>query len=112
MRLLPSDSHELWMRSFICLLFVGFGLYAHRTLVRIRETEELNEDAAILLKNALSKTIRGQFPICVNCKNIYDEDNQWVAPDEFISAQTEAEFLQVVCEQCHTENQYLNPDDK
>ena len=105
MRLFPSDPNELWMRSLVSVLFIGFGLYAHRAHVRIRATEKLNVDAAFLLRNALSNTIRGLFPICVYCKKICDEDNQWVAPDRFISAQTEAEFARVVCDKCQIENQ-------
>jgi len=104
MRLFPSDPNELWMRSLVSVLFVGFGLYAHGAHVRIRATEKLNVDAAFLLKNALSNTIRGHFPICIYCKNIRDEDSQWVAPDRFISAQTEAEFSHVVCDKCLIEN--------
>jgi hypothetical protein len=104
MRLFPSDPNELWMRSLVSALFVGFGLYAHRVHVRIRASEKLNVDAAFLLKNALSNTIRGHFSICVNCKDISDEDSQWVAPDRFISAKTEAEFSRVVCDKCRSEN--------
>lgn len=104
MRLFPADPNELWMRSLVSLLFVGFGLYAHRTHVRIRSVEKLNVDAAWLLKNALSNTIRGGFPICVHCKNIRDEDGQWVAPDSFICARTEAEFWRVVCDKCKNDN--------
>jgi hypothetical protein len=67
-RLFPSDPNELWMRGFICALFVGFGLYAHIITTRMRSVESMNLDAALLLRNALSKTIRGNFPICVYCK--------------------------------------------
>lgn len=102
-RLFPSDPHELWMRGLVSALFVAFGLYAHRVHARITATEKLNVDAAWLLENALSNTIRGRFPICAYCKKIHDENGQWIAPDEFISAQTEAEFLRVVCDKCQTE---------
>ena len=101
-RLLPSDPNELWMRSLISLLFVGFGFYAHRTYLRIKAAEQLSIDAAWLLKNALAHTIRGRFPICVFCKNIRDEDDQWLTPDKFISAQTEAEFSHAVCDRCRS----------
>ena len=100
-RLLPSDPNELWMRSLVSILFVGFGFYAHRTYRRIKAAEQLNIDAAWLLKNALTNTIRGRFPICVFCKNIQNEDGQWLTPDKFISAQTEAEFSHAVCDRCH-----------
>lgn len=103
-RLFPSDPNELWMRSLVSALFVGFGLYAQRAHARIEATEKLSVDAAWLLKNALSNTIRGRFPICAYCKNIHDENGQWTAPDKFISTQTEAEFLRVVCDKCHLEN--------
>ena len=102
--LLPADPNETWMRSLVSVLFVGFGLYSHRAhLLRIEAAMKLNVDAAWLLKNALDNTIRGHFPICDSCKNIRDEDDQWVTPDSFIAAQTEAQFLRVVCDQCQIE---------
>ena len=103
MRLFPSDPNELWMRSLVSLMFVGFGLYAHRAHVRIRSIEKLNLEAASLLNNAISNTIRGDFPICVHCKNICDEHGQWVSHDSFISAQTEARFSRVLCDKCKVE---------
>ena len=103
-RLMPSDANELWMRSLVSVLFVGFGLYAHRTHVRIKAARRLNVDAALLLENAISNTIRGRFPVCAYCNNIRDENDQWVAPDRFISARTEAEFLRIVCEKCQAES--------
>ncbi len=99
-RLFPSDLNELWMRSLVCLLFIGFGLYAHRAHIRVLAAEKMNIEAAWLLKNALSNTIRGNFPICVYCNKIRDEDSQWVAPDRFVAAQTEAEFSRGICNEC------------
>lgn len=104
MRLFPSDLHELWMRSIVSLAFIGFGLYSHRVHTRIQSAEMMNIDAAWLLRNALSKTIRGNFPICVFCKNIRDQDGLWVSPDRFISAQTEAEFSSGMCNQCQIQH--------
>ena len=100
-RLFPSDPNELWMRGFICALFVSFGLYAHIITTRMRSVESMNLDAALLLRNALSKTIRGNFPICVYCKKIRDEDGLWTNPDRFIAAQTEAQFSGSICNTCH-----------
>ena len=102
MRLFPSDLHELWMRSIVSVAFIGFGLYSRRVHARIRSADMMNIDAAWLLKNALSKTIRGNFPICAFCKNIRDQDGFWVTPDRFISAKTEAEIPVGICDQCHT----------
>ena len=101
-RLFPSDPNELWMRGFVAALFVGFGLYAHFANKRIRSVERMNRDAAWLLRNALSKTIRGQFPVCVYCRKIRDDDGFWTNPERFIAAQTEAEFSVSVCGECQS----------
>ena len=100
MRLFPSDLNELWMRSFTSVLFIGFGLYSHRVHARIQSAEAMNVEAAWLLKNALSNTIRGNFLICVFCKKIRDQDGLWVSPDRFIVAQTEAEISGSMCNEC------------
>lgn len=104
MRLFPSDLNELWMRSFVCVFFVGFGLYAHRVHSRIRLAEKMNLDAAWLLKKAIFKTIRGNYPICVYCKKIRDQDDLWVALDKFIAARTEAEFSPGICKECEIQH--------
>lgn len=108
MRLFPSDLNELWMRSLVCVFFIGFGLYAHRVYARIRIAEKMSLDAAWLLKKALFKTIRGNFPVCVYCKKIRDQGDLWVAPDKFIAARTEAEFSPGICTEC----QIQHPADK
>ena len=104
MRLFPSSLHELWMRSFTSLLFIGFGLYSHRVHTRILSARKINEEAGWLLKNAISNTIRGNFLICVFCKKIRDQDGLWVSPDRFIVAQTEAEISGSMCEECQTQH--------
>ncbi|MBI5492740.1 MAG: PAS domain S-box protein [Deltaproteobacteria bacterium] len=38
--LVPADSNELWMRSVISLLFIGFGVYADMMINRRRAAEE------------------------------------------------------------------------
>lgn len=103
MRLFPSDLNELWMRGLICALLIGFGLYTQRIRARLRSAETMNLDAAWLLKNALSNTIRGNFHICVFCKNIRDQEGEWVAPDRFISARTEASISKGLCTECQVQ---------
>lgn len=100
MRLFPTDIHEFWMRSLTSILFIGFGLYSHRVHSRIRAAEKMNVDAAWLLKNALSNTIRGHFSYCAFCKKIRNQEDEWVSPEKFIAAQTEAEFSAGICKEC------------
>lgn len=113
MRLFPTDQHELWMRSLISSLFIGFGLYSHKVHVRIRSAEIMNVDAAWLLKNALANTIRGNFSYCVYCRKILNNEGDWVTPEKFIAAQTEAEFSAGLCTECQTHHcpQHTNVDE-
>lgn len=110
MRLYPADLHEFWMRSLTSILLIGFGVYSHRVHTRIRKAEELNVDAAWLLKNALSKTIRGHFSYCAFCRKIHNQQDQWVTPDSFIAAQTEAEFSPGICPQCQIQHSPGKPE--
>lgn len=101
-RLFPADPHELWMRSLASVLLAGVGLYAHIVYRRMRSLQLLNQDAAWLLRNAISKTIRGNFPICFSCKKIRDEDGFWSSPERFIVARTDAEISSSICSDCQT----------
>jgi hypothetical protein len=111
-RLFPSDSHELWMRSFISTLFIGFGLYSQWVHNRIQSVDSMNLDAARLLKNALSNTIRGDFSYCVYCKKIHTLQDQWVTPEKFIADQTEAELSAGLCGACQKLHVSDAADDK
>jgi hypothetical protein len=104
MRLFPSDKNELWMRSITFLLFIGFGLYSHRAHARIRSTELMNVDAAWLLKKALSKTIRGNIPICALCRKARNQEGEWVTLEKLVTARTEAEFSAGICNKCQIQH--------
>ena len=100
MRLFPADSHELWMRGVICTLIAVFGLYSGYLRWRVRALEKLNADAGWLLQRAISKTIRGHYPVCASCKKIRDDDGFWTPVEHFISVQTDATLLSSLCDDC------------
>ena len=104
MRLLPADAHEFWMRSFTCALFICFGIYSQLVHTRIRKAERISIDAAWLLKNALSNTIRGHYSYCAFCKKIRTQDDRWVEPAKFIVAETEAVLSMGICPQCQIQH--------
>ena len=107
MRLFPSDSHELWMRSLTTLIIVGFGFFSHKVHARLRSAELLNLDAAWLLKNALSTSVRGDIPVCALCRRTRNQEGEWVSLERFISERTGAEFSAGICDRCeslHSEN--------
>lgn len=103
-RLLPSEPHELWMRSLVSIILIGFGIYAEKTQASILRSRTLNMETGRLFRKALSRTIRGTFPICSVCKDIHIHGNIWIPPDHFISAQSEAEFTSSICKHCQTQN--------
>ena len=100
LRLFPADSHELWMRGLICVLIAVFGIYCGYLNWRIRSVQALNSDAAWLLERAISKTIRGQYPVCVACKKIRDQDGFWLPPERFITTRTDAVLSGSLCNDC------------
>ena len=63
-RLFPADSHELWMRSVICALIAGFGIYCGYLNWRIRTIEKLNLDAEDWLETS-------SFPCASKDASIY-----------------------------------------
>ena len=103
-RLLPSDPNELWMRGLVSIILIGFGAYAEKTQASILRSRTLNMETVRLFQDALSRTIRGTFPICSVCKNIHIHGNIWVPPENFISAQSEAEFTTSICRHCESQN--------
>ena len=101
-RLFPSDPNELWMRGFVSVILISFGMYAEKTQASILRSRALNMESIRLLRSALSRTISGSFPICSVCKDIHIHGNIWISPDHFISAQSEAEFTSSICKRCQT----------
>ncbi len=46
------------------------------------------------------KTLRGIVPVCANCKNIRDNDGEWMIMEEYISKYSEAKFSHSCCPDC------------
>jgi hypothetical protein len=99
-RVVPLDSNELWMRSLTSVLFIAFGVYAHRVQARLRSAETRRMEAEQRLQDALAKILASYIPICAWCKNIRNEDGKWDAPEAFITARTGAVFSHGMCPKC------------
>jgi hypothetical protein len=105
-QLLTGDRHELWMRSLVAALFVGFGIYADHVL-RATERSE-NERAALQaeLEESLTKVLGGFLPICGYCKKIRIEASAsegrevWKPVESYLSTRTDLEFSHSVCPEC------------
>jgi CRP/FNR family transcriptional regulator, cyclic AMP receptor protein len=52
------------------------------------------------LEKLLMHSLGGLLPICLNCKNIRDESEKWVAIEAYISDRSEADFTHGMCPDC------------
>jgi PAS domain S-box-containing protein len=68
---------------------------------RKREQEE-REQLIEELKRALdgNKVLRGLLPICASCKNIRDENGDWLQIESYIRNRSEADFTHSLCPDC------------
>jgi phosphoserine phosphatase RsbU/P len=48
-----------------------------------------------------SAQLEGLLPICMHCKRIRDEHQQWAPLEEYIGQRTEATFTHGLCDDCH-----------
>ena len=83
------------LKKYLIERSITIALARHKDLMEVRR---LNEE----LKKALAeiKTLRGILPICAECHNIRDENNNWIDITSYISNHTEAEFSHSLCPKC------------
>jgi len=104
--LVPRDTHELWMRSLVLVLFIGFGIYAQLVVRRAHRARAEAERLGQALENALTHALSGFLPICASCKCIRLEgadanrQDSWQKIESYIAARTQAQFSHSVCPAC------------
>ncbi|MDD3619432.1 MAG: response regulator [Desulfobulbaceae bacterium] len=84
-------------------------IYAIERKRAMQEKEDLLND----LTKALEKieTLEGILPVCVSCRKILDENQEWHSLEEYILHRSDAEVVQLVCPACMRElEQNENPD--
>ena len=88
----PFDPHELRSR-----LRVG---------QRILDLESVLQTKVLDLQVALDQVerLQGLLPICMHCKKIRNEKNDWQRLESFIQEHSEAEFTHSLCEECREEH--------
>jgi len=105
-QLLPADSHELWMRSFVCLLFIAFGVFAHVVGGRIHRARAEQQRLQVRLEEALTKVLSGFLPICASCKKIRlgdagpERDSSWHQVESYLTQRTDLELTHSICPAC------------
>ena len=69
---------------------------------RILASQERLIEQSTQLRDALEqvKTLSGFIPICCHCKRIRDDSDYWREVEEYVAANTEAEFSHSLCPDC------------
>ena len=100
--IVAPDPHELWMRSFIVFLFIGFGFFAQSVVNSRRRAEEGQKRLVSELKEAMAevKRLSGLLPICSSCKKIRDDKGYWNQLEAYIRDHAEVEFTHGICPEC------------
>ena len=104
--LLPADSHELWMRSFVCLLFIAFGVFAHAVGNRMTRAQLEQQRLQMRLEEALTKVLSGFLPICGSCKRIRvddsepERDSSWHRVEYYLTQRTDLDLTHSICPPC------------
>jgi len=97
-----DDTNEMWMRSLICLLFIGFGAHIQSLTNRRLLLEEQREALIKDLERSLEeiKALRGIFPICAHCKKIRNDKGYWEAVETYFHKHQQFEFTHSICPDC------------
>lgn len=97
-----SDIHEIWMRAFICMLFIIFGIYAQAVVNKRRALEKEKENIITELQKSLEeiKTLRSILPICSSCKKIRDDKGYWHKLESYFAKHSQTDFSHGICPEC------------
>ncbi len=86
--LLSPSPIEIYMRVFILVIVVAYGLFTSRIVARL-----VNANKEI-------KTLRGSIPMCAACKKIRDDSAAWHDVADYVRSHSEAEFSHGLCPSC------------
>ncbi len=76
------------------IVTVSIFLVVALALFSIRRWRELQKASVEI------KQLKGIIPICASCKNIRDDKGFWQQVEDFVHANTEAEFSHGICPDC------------
>jgi hypothetical protein len=104
--IIPADFNELWMRTTICLLVVGFGVYVDISVGHVRRLQTERYELQVRLQETLMKLLGGFVSICCVCKKVCisespssDKEN-WTSIESYISHRSELKFTHGYCPDC------------
>ncbi len=88
-------------------IFDAVGIGVNMMIDDVRTSTEERKRFIRELQETLAKvnTLSGLLPICAWCKKLRDDEGYWKSVEEYISAQTGAEFTHGMCPEC--QNKYF-----
>ncbi len=97
--------NEIWMRSFIGLLFLLLGMGADRMIYNLKKADQEQKRLIAELQESANKikTLRGLLPICSVCKKVKDDTGYWQQVETYLHNHSEADFEQGYCPECAKE---------
>lgn len=86
---------------FVALLAIFVMLVKSRKNLQVHRDElaQRNDELEEALSNV--RQLEGIIPICMYCKNIWDDKESWQQLETYISKHSEAKFSHGVCPDCH-----------
>ena len=73
-------------------------LYSIERKLAVQEKEELLNDLTLALEKI--RSLEGILPICVSCKKILTDDQQWLQIEKYIADRSGSDAAQLVCPAC------------
>ncbi len=92
----PLDPNELWMRSFTCLLFLGFGIIA-----RYQATATATQEA---IAHQLFKVLGDYVPVCSWCRRVKAGEEEWQPIESYVTEHSGTKFSHWICPNCKAEH--------
>ena len=111
--IIPANVNELWMRTAICALVVGFGVYVDISVGHMRRLQAERYELQIQLQETLMKLLSGFVSICCVCKKVCISESSssgeesWTSIESYISHRSELKFTHGYCPDCEAK---LNKD--
>jgi CheY-like chemotaxis protein len=75
-------------------------LYSIERKKAMQEKEDLLYDLTLALKKI--ESLEGILPICLSCKKILNENNQWERIEDYIRIHSDAKTINLICPECKT----------
>jgi len=103
---IPSDFNELWMRSSIFFIVIGFGAYVDFSVNGRRKLQIEQQHLQARLEDAMTRLLGGFVSICSECKKVRNPEEEleneeiWENIESYIAHRSDIKFSHGYCPAC------------